>query len=85
MLRLFLEIRLDLGLGLGLGLVLGLGLGLGLCLGLGLGMVLGKSLSAGKGALNDKKSKCIINFQCLEPPTEMFMVQPMGSLRFKIR
>lgn len=74
---------LDLGIGQKNGVSLGLGLSLIMILGLGL--ILGKSLGAGEGVLDDKKSKCSNHICCLEQRTEMFMVQPMGSLRFKIR
>lgn len=47
---------LDLGIGQKNGVSLGLGLSLIMILGLGL--ILGKSLGAGEGALDDKKSKC---------------------------
>ena len=74
-----------LGLELGFGLGLSLRIGLSLILNLGLGLILGKSLDAGEGALDDKKSKCSNHICCLGQRTEMFVVQPMGSLRFKIR
>ena len=81
--QLFLGVVLNLGIGQKNGVSLGLGFSLRRCLGLGL--ILGKSLGAGEGLLNDKKSKRSNHLCCLEPPPEMFVVQPMGSLRFKIR
>ena len=63
---------LDLGIGQKNGVSLGLGLSLIMILGLGL--ILGKSLGAGEGALDDKKSKCIPNLRCLGPTTKMFVV-----------
>ena len=73
---------LDLGIGQKNGVSLGLGLSLIMILGLGL--ILGKSLGAGERALDDKKSKCSNHICCLGQRTEMFVVQPMGFLRFKI-